>query len=88
MNLSPDFNSVPLPTADTLMVWGFIIVSGILVAQISTKLSERFSQDDEAEDVAADETDQAEQQPDHKSEANEEVSQAEGVEEDEPDKDI
>jgi hypothetical protein len=82
MNFSPDFNSVPLPTADTLMFWGFIIGSGILVAQISTKLSERFFQDeeDELEDVTkVDETVEANQQSDQETENEEETPQIEGV---------
>ncbi|NJL38387.1 MAG: hypothetical protein HC899_17825 [Leptolyngbyaceae cyanobacterium SM1_4_3] len=58
----PDFNSVPLPTADTLLFWGFIITSGILVAQLSNRLSEWLSQNqaDELEDsVEAAEADEA-----------------------------
>ncbi|MBD1868665.1 hypothetical protein H6F88_15205 [Oculatella sp. FACHB-28] len=95
MNFSPDFNSAPLPTADTLMFWGFIIGSGILVAQISTKLSERFFQDEdeELEDVTeADEIGEAEQQADQESENEEdeneeETPQIESVGEDGLDKD-
>lgn len=71
------------------MFWGFIIGSGFLVAQLSTKLSERFARDkeDEPENVTeADETGEANPQSNQKSENNEEVSQTEVVGEDEQDK--
>lgn len=89
MNFSSDINSVPLPTADTLMFWGFIIGSGFLVAQLSTKLSERFAQDKENEPenvTEADEADEAVQPSNQQSENNEAVSQTEVVGVDEQDK--
>lgn len=89
MNFSSDINSVPLPTADTLMFWGFIIGSGFLVAQLSTKLSERFAQDKENEPenvTEADEADEAVQPSNQQSENNEAVSQTEVVGADEQDK--
>jgi hypothetical protein len=89
MNFSSDINSVPLPTADTLMFWGFIIGSGFLVAQLSTKLSERFAQDKENEPenvTEADETAEAVQPSNQQSENNEAVSQTEVVGVDEQNK--
>jgi len=57
-----DFNTVPLPTADTLLFWGFIVSTGILVAQLSTRLSERLLQNeaDELEDITEAEVVEAE----------------------------
>lgn len=72
-----DLNTVPLPTADTLLFWGFIISTGILVAQLSTRLSEQTLQDeaDELEDIAEAEVVEAEV-------AEAEVAEAEVVEAD------
>ncbi|NJN59722.1 MAG: hypothetical protein HC879_20685 [Leptolyngbyaceae cyanobacterium SL_5_9] len=81
----PDFNSAPLPTADTLLFWGFIITSGILVAQLSTRLSERLSQNqaDELEDsVEAVEADEANEENEVSETHEEEVTPTEIVAED------
>lgn len=46
MNFPKGFDPVLLPTAERLLFWGFVIASGIGVAQLSTKLSERLFRDD------------------------------------------
>ena len=46
MNFPKGFDPVLLPTPERLLFWGFVIASGIGVAQLSTKLSERLFRDD------------------------------------------